>query len=164
MIAILTTGMIGLPASAQWKTTLDADPITDDAIFLTTTVGDIPSKYGDAITLSLRCTPDDYDVFVSFNEYIGSQPMVTYRIDKEKPVDTRWDSATSKQGAFAPDNYIVDLIEGMVKGTKMVVRITPYNENPKTITFNMVGFTNSLKPYNKKCPVLEDFLNRLTAK
>ncbi|MUA19399.1 hypothetical protein GNE63_15320 [Klebsiella pneumoniae] len=39
----------------------------------------------------------------------------------------------------------------LAKSEKMFARITPYNESPVSVTFELTGLNNALKPLQQAC-------------
>ncbi len=79
------------------------------------------------------------------NEYL------THRIDGEDPVTLRWGVSTSNNATFYPSND-VQLVRELLQADAFVVRTTPYNESPMTVTFDVRGFEAAARQFEDDLP------------
>lgn len=144
--------IIAFEGKGKWDITIDEDPITDEKIVVTTLKSnDFKPTYKGLTALLIRCDNRKVEIFVSFDDYLGSNSIaVISRVDKDKPVTKKWSLSTNKQSAFYPSND-KQLLRRLFSAEQFVVRATPYNESPKTLIFDVKGIYNALEPYQQTC-------------
>jgi hypothetical protein len=77
------------------------------------------------------------EVYITWPSFIGSRSVpVTVRFDKDEAVTDDWNCSTDGRAAFSPFPFAD--FWGMVKDSrKLTIRLTPYGESPKTVTFDL---------------------------
>jgi type VI secretion system protein VasI len=91
------------------------------------------------------------EVFINWDVYLGlEETSMLYRFDKQKAVERSWSISTDTKAVFYSGRDI-DFVKAMTKADKMFARITPYNESPVSVTFDLAGLNSALKPLQQAC-------------
>ncbi len=101
--------------------------------------------------LIIRCKENVTNVYVIWNLYLGldSTKMLT-RFDKEPARTSTWSMSTGNKGVFVRGSNI-EFIKQMMRHNRLLVRITPYGENPVMATFDIRELAEAIKPLRKAC-------------
>ena len=77
---------------------------------------------------------------------------VTYRLD-DQPARTvgMVESTNNRALGLWSGGRAIPLVKQMLGKTKMIMRMTPYGENPFTATFNISGLDKSIAPLQQAC-------------
>lgn len=135
--------------NSNWSLLVDADPITDEKVVNANLLpNDANSRR--AASLNIRCESNKIDVIVNFNDYLGDSIFVTHRVDKEKPVRSRWNVSTNKRAGFYPSNT-KRFLKKLMQANTFVVRAMPYNESEITLIFDIGGLYNELGQHSNAC-------------
>jgi hypothetical protein len=139
---------------AGWLVQTDVSPIDDSkTIYIRRRAYDsYLDDYGREVTpeLTLRCKENKTEVMINWNMYLGlNRTNITVRLD-DKPAQTKgWTISTDNKASFAPSP--IGFIKSMLDRAKMVVRITPYGSNTKTVEFGVNGLKEEIKPLRNAC-------------
>ena len=106
-------------------------------------------RWGNAVYLIARCKSNQTDLFINWNDYLGSEADVLTRVGNNKAVTQRWSLSTDNQATFHSNP--IPFLKKMLQSTKLVAQVTPYNENPVTAIFNTTGLENAIKPLRETC-------------
>lgn len=143
----------------EWLITDNTNPVDDSKTRRATLIADQgTSSMGDPVSLTIRCQSNKTEMFVNWNDYLGDDShdvyddwkRVTVRVGEAKAIDQRWSISTDSKATFAPGSA-VNLIKQMVKADRLVLRTTPYNENPVTAVFLLKGIEGAIGPIAEEC-------------
>lgn len=139
--------------TGDWTVERSADPMSDATQVLFLLMADEGgSRYGRDPALVVRQNGNTLEVYISWNEYLSDdRQRVTHRIDDESPVTLRWSVSTSNNATFYPSND-VQLVRKLLRANTLVVRTTPYNESPMTVTFDVRGFEAAAREFEDDLP------------
>lgn len=112
----------------------------------------------DKITLMIRCmenttavifiTPGCHMTSSDYNDY----GHVEYRIDSRKAKKARMEESTNNRSlGLWSGSRAIPFAKEMFGAQSLIARITPYNENPFTVTFNISGLEEAIKPLRTSC-------------
>lgn len=135
----------------KWQVSSKVNPIDDsktETLILLPESGQ--SKWGRPVALIIRCQSNETDLFISWNDYLGSSASVLTRIGSEDAVTKSWSLSTDKQATFHPRGTIT-FIKQMMGANKLVAQVTPYNESPVTAVYDTTGLENAIKPLRETC-------------
>ena len=93
------------------------------------------------LLLFLRKRGSVSEVFIVWDDYLGNEAYVTWRIGTDQPQSRQWTLSTDSQSTFYPEDAVA-LIRSISKVDRFVVRLTPYNENPATAVFDVRGLAS----------------------
>jgi type VI secretion system VasI family protein len=136
--------------SGNWIVSDETNPIDDSStvkLILPATSG--KSKWNKDIYLVARCKSNKTDLYIGWNDYLGSEAYVLTRVGNKKAITTEWSLSTNSQATF--HTKAISFIKSMSKESKLIAQITPYNENPVTAIFDISGLNNALKPLRETC-------------
>lgn len=138
-------------ASGKWRTYTDIDPMTDKEVYTAILEADSGrSRLGRNISMVVRCADNKTDMYINWNDFLGSGSVsTTYRIDKEPAKTSGWNLSTDKTAAFLPRP--IATLKKLADSSSFVANVTPYNENPVTAVFNTAGADAAFTDIRKGC-------------
>lgn len=144
--------MLGRADADPWIVSEDTNPLDDSPIVvLANEAQSGRNSYGRQPTLVLRCRNNTTEVYISWDEYLGSDsPLVTYRVGDGESWRSRWSLSTSNTAAFYPGSHIA-LIREMMQSDRFVAQVTPYGESPITAVFDLSGLEQRITPLREAC-------------
>lgn len=152
---------IATPSAGKWQVSKETSALTDDtnvtvALESTESVNCGWNK-GGKITLYLRCQEKATSLILSTQCHMTSSEYndygdVSYRIDSEKARTANMTESTNNRSlGLWTGGKSIPVIKQMFEKSKMVVRATPFNENPFTVTFDIAGLKDAVKPLQDAC-------------
>jgi type VI secretion system protein VasI len=142
-----------LPTSSEgeWRVSVDTNPIDDSkTVVLALTAETGVSAYGDPIALILRCKSNQTEVYINWNNYLGSEAAVTSRIGDAAAQTRLWSLSTDSKATFYPSGDI-SFIKSLMGVDQFVAQVTPYSESPVTAVFNTSGLEVAVAPLRETC-------------
>jgi len=100
--------------------------------------------------LILRCKSAKAELFINWNNYLGSEAVVTSRVGTAAASQRQWGLSTDEKAAFYPRNP-AQLIEELTRVDRFVAQVTPYNESPVTPSFDVTGLADAAVPFFETC-------------
>lgn len=139
--------------TGHWEVERSADPLSDETqVFFMLMAGEGTNSYGRSPALMVRQQGSKLDVYIVWNEYLSEdRQRVTYRIDAEDPETLRWNVSTDNTATFFPSGDL-ELVRNLLEADTFVVRTTPYNESPMTLTFDVRGFEAAARQFEDDLP------------
>ena len=129
---------------------VDVNPIDDSkTVTLILEAESGQSRLGEAVYLVARCKSNETNLFIGWNDYLGSEASVLTRVGKNKAITQTWIMSTSSTSTF--HRKPIPFIKEMLSSNKLVTQVTPYNESPVTAIFNTSGLQNAVKPLRETC-------------
>ena len=111
-------------SAVAWTIREDIDPFTDK--------GNI---YVSGQNLVFRCMNDNFAIYISFNEYLGSGDLrVMYRFDKQPPVETKFSASADGTAVFVKNTN--DFALDSIAADKLLIKVFDYRG---------VGYTKSIR-------------------
>lgn len=151
---LLATESPATNAGSKWTTNVRTDPLTDESIYTSRLSAEQGSgRYGDAISLLVRCEDNTTEMYINWNSYLGRDSVrTTYRVGKEKALTSGWTASTDGKAAFFPSSPIPTLKKIIAsEDPSFVASVTPYSESPVTAIFNTTGAEEALADIRKGC-------------
>lgn len=130
------------------------DPITDEPTALAYVESTGSVSFGQEPTLLIRCKDGRTDLFISWNDYLGSSDESTetaVRLDNGPVTTSRWGNSTDSTAAFFSSGDVIEEIKSLFGHDEMVARVTPYNSSAVTATFPITGVENAVKDVRGSC-------------
>lgn len=151
-----------LKRNSKWSTYSNTNAITDtEDIYLTLSSNRYSKRYDfESSRLTIRCKENTTSFILDFGEYVGNDSSsvysdyknVTLRIDDRSPVTRRMNVATNKEAVgFWSGDESIPFIKSLIGSERLVVRFTPYGENPREMTFETAGLEHFIDPVRKAC-------------
>ena len=135
----------------KWIVSDSVNPVDDSrTVTLALQADSGQSKWGKPITLVLRCQSNTTNLYINWNDYLGSEAEVLTRVGNAKASTSEWSISTDKQSSFYPGSSIA-FIRSLFETDKLVAQVTPYNENPVTAIFNISGLRKAALPLMETC-------------
>jgi type VI secretion system protein VasI len=138
-------------SKGRWQTSTETDPLTDKSVHRARVEAhEGRGKYGDAISLHVRCKSGKTEAYVNWSTFLGSDDIaVTSRIDKSPAEKSNWSISTDHKASFMPKP--LQTLKKFSGATTFVVNLTPYGENPVTAIFDISGAEEALKDIKQAC-------------
>lgn len=145
-------------SKGQWQVETDKSAMDDSPTVVLSVRANAASadRLGKTIrpTLSIRCKENDTDVFINWQQFLttgGSDDgtSVQYRIDAARAVTAPWSISTDFTATFSRNS--VQLARKLATGRRLVVRTTPYGEDPVEASFNLDGLAPLLPRVAQAC-------------
>jgi hypothetical protein len=123
---------------ARWFIFESSHPITDAKMV----AARLYAKEGEGIhggspAFTLRCQGARLESWVSWDSFVGNNgAVVTSRLDQAEPVSFPWRPSRDGVATFYPRNANV-FLKTLQGAEQVVMRVTPYDDNPVTATFDL---------------------------
>jgi len=119
----------------------------------------IAGRFGNAGNglLLLRCMENTTAVVFRFNDQfmasIQSYGVIEYRIDKSPIVWRLYTQESTDNMALGlwRGRAAIPFIKSLLGHETLLVRATPFNESPVTLTYDISGIDNAIAPLRKTC-------------
>jgi type VI secretion system protein VasI len=139
-----------IAGKGKWNVFVDVNPIDDSkTVTLSLDSDSGENRWGESVFLIARCKSNTTDLYIGWNDYLGSEADVLTRVGDNKAITQRWSMSTDKKATF--HSTPISFLKGMLTSTKMVAQVTPYNESPVTAIFNTSGLENAIIPLRETC-------------
>ena len=112
----------GGTTASKWEVSVQSDPMDDSKKIFFMLPAETSTAY-DNVVLFIRYQNGSTDLFVAWDEYLSDNTAVFCR---------------------SPLTFIQKIAEH----DRLVMRITPYSEGPKTAVFDIRGLKDEVMPYN----------------
>ncbi len=133
---------------SKWYSLVDIDPIDDSRVATYILAADSgKSAWGDTIYLIVRDTDGRFELFINWDDYLGSDVLVTHRVGTQPASTQSWNLSTDKNASFYPRKgspSLESLLRAFTESDQFIARCTPYNESPITAIFDIRGFYQEL--------------------
>ncbi len=137
--------------AGKWKTKIETNPIDDsETVILLLEADEGRTKFNKTPALIIRCKSDEIQIYISWNDYLGSEAYVLTRLGKQIAETDEWGLSTDNSATFYPGNPL-SFIKSLLKVDTFIAQVTPYNESPVTAVFDVKGFNVVVKPLLDTC-------------
>jgi type VI secretion system protein VasI len=137
--------------TGKWIINSETNPVDDSKTeMLTLTADEGKSNMGQPVILAIRCKSKETHLFVAWGDYLGDKAVVLVRIGDQKATTNNWTLSSNSQATFHPGNT-VQFIKSLLEHNRLVVQVTPYNENPILAVFDISGLSEAIKPLRQTC-------------
>lgn len=138
-------------AEGRWITSASIDPLTDKGVYTATLIATSgKTRMANTPTLTVRCKDNSTEMYINWDDYLGSDAYTTSRVGQEKATTSNWTLSTDKKAAFYPGSPVGMLLR-VINAESFVANITPYNESPITAVFETKGAAPALADIRKGC-------------
>jgi len=139
-----------------WSVSQDTSLMEDTTdVYLRSESSTYQNKYGQSVstTLMIRCRENTTSVIFLFDEYLGlDSTKVQYRIDKEPAVTKAMSISTNNKSAgLWNGNSAIPFAKSLFGKYQLAVRVTPYGENPREMTFTIAELDRQIQPLREAC-------------
>lgn len=131
---------------SKWEVSTRTDPMDDSKkIFFMLPAGS--STAYDQVVMFIRYQNGSTELFVAWDEYLSDNTRMTIRFGDNNPYTENWSKSADSTAVFCKNP--VSFIQKIAEHDKLVLRITPYSEGPKTAVFDIRGLKDEVMPYNE---------------
>lgn len=139
----------------KWQVSTKTSPVDDsENVYVSLSANDsFRSQFGESITPSLyvTCREKKTELFLNWDTYLGlNETQMLSRLDKQKAKTKTWDISSDTKSVFYRGN-VIEFVKALSQANTMFTQITPYNESPVSVTFDVAGLSEALKPLQKAC-------------
>lgn len=104
----------------------------------------------------MRCMENKTSAYFTFGDQfladIQGYGKITYRLDSDKPITKSFNVSTDNKALGLWNGASsVPFLKSLSNRKQLVVRMTPYNESAITVTFDIRGFDEAVKPIRTAC-------------
>ena len=139
-----------LDDKGKWNVSKKINPLDDSETATLILYADSGENYlGKKVYLVIRCQSSEVELYIGWNNYLGSEALVTTRVGSNKAVKNYWSLSSDSQATFSRNSK--KLIKEMLSKQKFVAQVTPYSDSPVTAIFDISGLTNAIKPIFDIC-------------
>ena len=139
-----------IEGKGKWRVSVDINPIDDSkTVTLILDAESGQNRWGKPVYLVARCKSNETNLYIGWNDYLGSKANVLTRVGNNKAITKRWNLSTDSKATFHHEP--TPFIKEMLTSNKLVAQITPYNESPVTAVFNTSGLENAVKSLRETC-------------
>ena len=136
-------------ANSGWILDEKIDSFTDQKVV-------VAIASGGGGNLAIRCQGENFDVYVNFGEYLGDKLIdVRYRIDKDSPVNSKWNSSTNGSTVFVDERSKKHLSRLFMKGDTFLIEATDFRGTPHRASFDLTGSSEAIGPVMAQCGISE---------
>ncbi len=140
----------GVQGAGKWDVRAETNPIDDSRTVTLVLMADSgSSRFRESVFLIARCQSNTTEVYINWNDYLGSEAEVTSRVGSATANTQRWGLSTDKQATFHPRP--IAFLRSMLDADRFVAQVTPYNESPTTAVFDVRGLDNAIRPLRETC-------------
>lgn len=128
-----------------WELWKDKSPLDDSTVYTVRREAESPVRGGfrkSPPVLILRSKEGKCEAYISWPLYISRDKLpVSVRFDSDEAVTEEWNCSTDGKAVFSPFPF-QDFLDMVLNSKRLVVRLTPFGENPETATFDISGFAD----------------------
>lgn len=141
---------VDVSGNGKWAVNVETNPIDDSkTVTLLLKADEGQNRWGSPVAMLARCRSNETDLFIVWNDYLGSEADVLSRVGTEKARTRRWSMSTDSKATFHPQP--IAFLKSMMEADSLVAQVTPYNESPVTAVFDIKGLSEAIKPLRETC-------------
>lgn len=148
---VTTTTTKTVEGSGKWHCDIETNPIDDTrTVTLMLAADEGTSRFGKSVVLVIRCQSKKTELYICWNDYLGSEAYVLTRVGKSEAIRKKWSLSTNSQSTFYR-GQVIPFIKSLMEADRLVAQITPYSENPVTAVFDIRGLSEAIKALQETC-------------
>jgi len=130
----------------NWIMSESIDLMDDSRIFTASnTAKQGTNTFGDNPNLMIRCKSKKPDLYIIWDNFLGSETVeIEYRFGSNESMKSEWSVSTDGTAAFLGSTAVIGFLNYMKNYERFVVRLSPYNESPSTVVFDISGIDEVL--------------------
>ena len=148
---------VEVASSGKWttfKTTSKLDDSTNVTLRLEAEET-IPNKLGlsrETPVLFISCRENTTLAYIDWGVFGINETSMTHRVDKQKAQTRTWAISTDYEavGRWSGGSSI-PFIKSLFGHNQLLTQITPYGASPVTVTFEISGLEQAIKPLREEC-------------
>lgn len=149
-------------AESAWTVRTEVSEFTDEANVFLWVVSEDPvvCRWGDGarVQLSVRCLENTTAIIFNTQDcHLASSAYSDYghvdvRVDDQPARTWRMDESTDNSAlGFWSGGRAIPEIKRLFGGQQLIARMTPYGENPFTLSFDITGLEEAIVPLREAC-------------
>lgn len=147
-------------AKSVWSVRTETSDFKDTTDVYLSVESDEPVRCGFSgtrrLTLFLRCVENTTALIIGTHCHVASgfhgYGQVEYRIDRKPAVKRNFtDSTNNRSLGLWNGGKSIPVIKSLFGGTSLLVRFTPFNENPVSARFDISGLEQAIAPLRQNC-------------
>jgi type VI secretion system VasI family protein len=144
----------------KWVTKEDKSAFDDTrtVVLLLDADHQIQAQYGGEATpsLILRCMENTTAAYLTLGDYfladIQGYGDVDFRVDDQKAQIARMSASTDNHAlGLWSGTQAIPFIKQLAAGGRLALRVTPFNDSPKEVSFSLVGLSTVLPKLREAC-------------
>ena len=136
------TALLASTSNGEWV-------LTESVNAMDNTAEVILHKTGSAgASLDIRCIKQRTDAYVNTDTVVDNG-SVRVKFDESSPIRQLWTRSTDYKALFAPDGLI--FARQLAKSKSFLLEFTPFQEGPRTISFDVSGLDTKLQKISDSC-------------
>lgn len=145
------TGTVPWGDEAGWEVSRGKSKIDDSPTIVLRRESE--SMFPEKAVMIIRCKEDTTAIYLIFNDYLGSKaPPLTVRVGDDKAETLRWAISSDRKALGLWNGSVsIPFLRRIVDADRVVVRVTPYNDSPRTETFVLDGLREPLAELAETC-------------
>lgn len=153
----LGAGVVAAGAGAWVVSEITSDPVTSQPTAITQIAAESgQSKYGQAITLLIRCKDGATALYIGWGQFLGLSKdgqLVTTRLGAAGAQTSVWSLSTDQQATFysTSASQTISFVKSMFAETHFVAQTTPYSDSPRTAIFDISGAETAMANVRAAC-------------
>lgn len=141
---------VNISGNGKWDVDVETNPIDDSkTVTLILKADEGSNRWGRPVIMIARCKSNTTDLYIAWNDYLGSEADVLSRVGSHKARTRRWSMSTDSKATFHPQP--IGFLKSMMESDTLVAQVTPYNESPVTAIFDTKGLSEAIKPLRDTC-------------
>ena len=108
------------------------------------------SSEGDVISMVIRCRRNETDLYIRWQDYLGSWAYVRTRVGDNDIGTRQWNLSTDGRTTFYP-RRAEDFIEDVIAAGRVEFEITPYVKTAVTAVFDASELGEAIGPLREAC-------------
>ena len=148
-------------AADDWFVQTSTSALTDEVSVMLSVFSeeafDCSLRKAKQATMYVRCNENTTALVVHTGCHMTSSEYnnygdVTYRLDEQRAKTVAMSESTNNMSlGLWSGGKSIPLIKSMFGKSRMIIRMTPFGDNPITVTFNISGLENAAVPLRKAC-------------
>lgn len=131
------------PTPGKWRVSTDISPVDDSQTVFGVLECDEPTRIGYNRTvvpaLAIRFKEGKLEAYIIYGVFLGSDLIeATIRFGKDAPQTQRFSISSDHKAAFVRGD-VSAFLQKLSASETLLVRLTPYGENPITVSFSTEG-------------------------
>ncbi|WP_158275158.1 type VI secretion system-associated protein TagO [Thioclava sp. NG1] len=144
----------------NWSVYQKKNPLDDSKVVQLTTLSSEPMhdrfRARDRASLVFRCESNTTNAYIVFGGLFMSSNSghgrVNYRVDDRKPARTNMGESNDNTAlGLWSGGRAIPFIKGLMGASKLYVEATPFSESRVSMTFDISGLDEAIKPLREAC-------------
>jgi type VI secretion system protein VasI len=132
--------------TGKWQVSLDIDDMTDETRRYVILAEEDNRPSYNRVFLVIRDLGQGVEVFINWNDYLADNTTTILRFGSEAAESGyRWSSSSDSTALFLRSSSRSEFLRRLSEVERLVARVTPYNDGPKTAVFDVRRILQALE-------------------